>query len=58
MDVLIATTALALLMLAAYRGLSVIVMAPLLAMAAVLLTDPAKSPPPSPACSWSASPAS
>ena len=44
MDVLIATIALALLMLAAYRGLSVIVMAPLLAMAAVLLTDPAQVP--------------
>ncbi|RZM12146.1 MAG: GntP family permease, partial [Sphingomonas sp.] len=44
MDVLIAAAALALLMLAAYRGLSVIVMAPLLAMAAVLVTDPAQVP--------------
>ena len=34
MDVLIAAAALGLLMLAAYRGLSVIVMAPLLAMLA------------------------
>ncbi|SFP90011.1 GntP family permease [Sphingomonas rubra] len=44
MSVLIAATALALLMLAAYRGLSVIVMAPLLAMLAVLATDPAQVP--------------
>lgn len=44
MDVLIAAAALALLMLAAYRGLSVIVMAPLLAMAAVLVTDPGQVP--------------
>lgn len=42
--ILIAATALALLMLAAYRGLSVIVMAPLLAMLAVLVTDPAQVP--------------
>lgn len=44
MDVLIAAAALGLLMLAAYRGLSVIVMAPLLAMAAVLATDPTQVP--------------
>ena len=44
MDVLIAAAALVLLMLAAYRGLSVIVMAPLLAMAAVLVTDPGQVP--------------
>lgn len=40
MDVLIAVAALAGLMLAAYRGYSVILFAPLAAMAAVLLTDP------------------
>ena len=44
MDVLIAAAALGLLMLAAYRGLSVIVMAPLLAMLAVLVTDPGQVP--------------
>ena len=44
MDVLIAAAALGLLMLAAYRGLSVIVMAPLLAMLAVLVTDPGQLP--------------
>ena len=40
MDVLIALLALALLILAAYRGFSVILFAPLAAMLAVLLTDP------------------
>ena len=44
MDVLIAAAALGLLMLAAYRGLSVIVMAPLLAMLAVVVTDPGQVP--------------
>ncbi len=44
MAVLIAALALFLLMLAAYRGMSVIVMAPLLAMLAVALTDPAAVP--------------
>jgi H+/gluconate symporter-like permease len=44
MDVAIAALALILLMLAAYRGMSVILMAPLLAMLAVFLTDPAAVP--------------
>ncbi|WP_156677792.1 GntP family permease [Sphingomonas profundi] len=44
MDVAIAALALILLMIAAYRGLSVIIMAPLLAMLAVFLTDPAAVP--------------
>lgn len=39
MSVLIATAALALLMLAAYRGYSVILFAPIAALGAVLLTD-------------------
>ncbi len=41
MDVLIALLALGLLMLAAYRGFSVILFAPLVALGAVLLTQPA-----------------
>ncbi|MCB4369970.1 GntP family permease [Klebsiella aerogenes] len=41
MDVLIALMALGLLMLAAYRGYSVILFAPLVALGAVLLTQPA-----------------
>ena len=41
MTVLIALAALALLMLAAYRGYSVILFAPIAALGAVLLTDPA-----------------
>jgi len=40
MDVLIVLTALSLLMLGAYRGYSVILIAPLCAMLGVLLTDP------------------
>ena len=44
MDVAIAALVLILLMLAAYRGLSVIIFAPLLAMLAVFLTDPAAVP--------------
>ena len=44
MAVAIAALSLILLMIAAYRGMSVIVMAPLLAMLAVLLTDPAAVP--------------
>lgn len=40
MSVLIATAALGLLMLAAYRGYSVILFAPIAALGAVLLTDP------------------
>lgn len=40
MTVLIALAALALLMLAAYRGYSVILFAPIAALGAVLLTDP------------------
>lgn len=40
MSVVIALAALALLMLAAYRGYSVILFAPIAAMGAVLLTDP------------------
>lgn len=40
MSVIIATAALALLMLAAYRGYSVILFAPIAALGAVLLTDP------------------
>ena len=44
MAVAIAALALILLMLAAYRGMSVILMAPLLAMLAVFLTDPAAVP--------------
>ncbi|MFC3441921.1 GntP family permease [Sphingobium rhizovicinum] len=44
MAVAIAALSLILLMIAAYRGMSVILMAPLLAMLAVLLTDPAAVP--------------
>jgi H+/gluconate symporter-like permease len=44
MAVGIAALSLILLMIAAYRGMSVILMAPLLAMLAVLLTDPAAVP--------------
>jgi H+/gluconate symporter-like permease len=44
MSIAIAALSLILLMLAAYRGMSVILMAPLLAMLAVLLTDPAAVP--------------
>ncbi|CAM8644044.1 GntP family permease [Sphingobium cupriresistens] len=44
MAVAIAALSLILLMIAAYRGMSVIVMAPLLAMLAVFLTDPAAVP--------------
>ena len=45
MDLLIAVGALVLLMLVAYRGYSVILFAPVAAMLAVLLTDPALVPP-------------
>jgi hypothetical protein len=41
-----------LLMLAAYRGYSVILFAPIAALGAVLLTDPARSARPLPACLW------
>ena len=44
MAVAIAALSLILLMIAAYRGMSVIIMAPVLAMLAVLLTDPAAVP--------------
>lgn len=44
MPIAIAALSLILLMIAAYRGMSVIVMAPLLAMLAVMLTDPAAVP--------------
>jgi H+/gluconate symporter-like permease len=44
MAVAIAALSLILLMVAAYRGMSVILMAPLIAMLAVLLTDPAAVP--------------
>ncbi len=44
MAVGIAALSLILLMIAAYRGMSVIIMAPLLAMLAVFLTDPAAVP--------------
>lgn len=44
MPITIAALSLILLMIAAYRGMSVIIMAPLLAMLAVLLTDPAAVP--------------
>ncbi len=40
MSVIIALAALALLMLAAYRGYSVILFAPIAALGAVLVTDP------------------
>ena len=45
MDFLIVLGALALLMFVAYRGFSVILFAPIAAMLAVLLTDPAAVPP-------------
>src|SRR5690349_6519690 len=45
MSFLIAIAALVLLMFVAYRGFSVIVFAPIAAMLAVLLTDPAAVPP-------------
>src|SRR6476469_9885767 len=45
MDLLIAVGALVLLMLVAYRGFSVILFAPIAAMLAVLVTDPAAVPP-------------
>ena len=45
MSLLIVLGALAFLMLAAYRGYSVILFAPVAAMGAVLLTDPALVPP-------------
>src|SRR5215207_6360328 len=45
MSFLIAIAALALLMFVAYRGFSVILFAPIAAMLAVLLTDPAAVPP-------------
>ena len=45
MDFLIAVGALVLLMFVAYRGFSVILFAPVAAMLAVLLTDPAAVPP-------------
>ena len=44
MAVGIAALSLILLMIAAYRGMSVILMAPLLAMLAVFLTDPSTVP--------------
>ena len=50
MSVLIALAALALLMLAAYRGYSVILFAPIAALGAVLLTDRALSARRLPAC--------
>ena len=52
MSVLIALAALGLLMLAAYRGYSVILFAPIAALGAVLLTDPARWRRPSPGCLW------
>src|SRR5215203_6780579 len=45
MSFLIAIAALVLLMFVAYRGFSVILFAPIAAMLAVLLTDPAAVPP-------------
>ena len=45
MSVIIALAALAVLMLAAYRGYSVILFAPIAALGAVLFTDPAAVPP-------------
>src|SRR5688572_15246289 len=45
MSVIVALGALALLMFVAYRGMSVILFAPVCALAAVLLTDPALVPP-------------
>lgn len=52
MSVLIALAALALLMLAAYRGYSVILFAPIAALGAVLLTDPGPSARRLPVCLW------
>ena len=46
MTFLVAVAALAFLMFVAYRGFSVILFAPVAAMGAVLLTDPAAVPPP------------
>lgn len=40
MDVIITISALAILMIAAYRGFSVILMAPIIALTAVLFTTP------------------
>lgn len=50
----IVVAALAFLMLAAYRGYSVILCAPIAAMGAVLLTDPSALAPVFSAFSWSA----
>ena len=52
MSVLIALAALGLLMLAAYRGYSVILFAPIAALGAVLLTEPSAVALLSPACLW------
>lgn len=52
MSVLIALAALGLLMLAAYRGYSVILFAPIAALGAVLVTDPGAVGPAFSACSW------
>ncbi len=52
MSSLIVLAALVFLMLAAYRGYSVILFAPIAALAAVLLTDPAAVARSSPASSW------
>jgi len=52
MSFLVVLAALAFLMFAAYRGHSVILAAPLAALAAVLLTEPLPSRPCFPASSW------
>ena len=52
MSLLIVLGALAFLMLVAYRGYSVILFAPVAALGAVLLTDPALVAPMFPASSW------
>ena len=52
MSFLIAVGALAFLMFVAYRGFSVILFAPVVAMGAVLLTDPRRCRRSSPASSW------
>lgn len=52
MALIIAMMALAFLMFAAYRGYSVILCAPVAALAAVLLTEPAAVAPVFPASSW------
>ena len=49
---LIALAALGLLMLAAYRGYSVILFAPIAALGAVLLTDPGAVALTFPGCLW------